>query len=65
MKKNTHGGKREGSGAKPLPPGEKKLQYATKLPQDVIAYLRSRENAAVTIERTLRRTKDFKEWAKR
>jgi len=56
------GGKRAGAGRKKLPPGTAKTTYATKLCPEVVAYLRSRENAAATIEGMTRRTKEFKVW---
>lgn len=62
--KTKRGGPRPGSGPKPLPPGVRKETYATKLSPDVIAFLRSLENAALTIEETTRRSKAFQEWSK-
>lgn len=58
----SHGGKRKGAGRKPAPSGAKKVSYATKLDPLVVEYLRSRENAAATIEVTIKRSKEFREW---
>jgi len=58
----SHGGKREGAGRKPAPPGTKKITYATKLDPVVVKYLRQRDNAAETIEQTIKRSKDFRNW---
>ena len=32
----THGGRREGSGRKPLPPDEKSARVAIRIPKDII-----------------------------
>jgi len=60
----TQGGKREGAGRKPAPVGTTKEAYSTKLTPEVIAFLRQCENAAETIDDTLRRSKAFREWSK-
>jgi hypothetical protein len=60
----TENKKRIGPGRKPLPPDKRKKAYATKLPNDVIEYLRQCDNAAVTIEKALRRSSDFRKWNK-
>lgn len=60
----SQGGKREGAGRKPLAPEQRKLNYGTKLSQDVINYLRSRENAAAELDTTVRRSKNFRIWLK-
>ena len=59
----THGGKRKGAGRKAGPNGAK-VPYATKLTPDVVEYLRQLDNAAETIDDTLRRSKAFLEWFK-
>lgn len=59
----NRGGKREGAGRKPAPEGTTKAAYSTKLDPLVIEYLRSRPNAAATVEAALKRSKDFREWA--
>lgn len=61
---SNHGGKREGAGRKPAPAGTAKVSYATKIDPLVVDYFRSRENAAKTIEETVRRSKEFREWLK-
>jgi len=63
-KRSGRGGARPGSGAKPLPPGQKKKTYAAKLTPEVIAFLRSNENAAVFIDSTIRRSAAFRLWIK-
>jgi len=60
----NRGGKREGAGRKPAPVGTIKVAYATKLTPEVIEFLRRCENAAATIDDTLRRSKAFREWSK-
>lgn len=60
----NRGGKREGAGRKPAPAGTIKIAYATKLTPEVIEFLKQRENAAETIDDTLRRSKVFREWSK-
>jgi hypothetical protein len=61
---SKQGGKREGAGRKPAPAGTIKVAYATKLTPEVIKFLRQCENAAETIDDTLRRSKAFREWSK-
>jgi hypothetical protein len=58
----THGGKREGAGRKPRNDGTVKVPYNTKLTPLVVDFLRQSENAAATIEDTIRRSKPFKNW---
>lgn len=60
-----HGGKRPGAGRKPAPEGTQKVPYATKLAPTVVKYLRSRENAAQTIETLVAKSKEFKKWEKK
>jgi hypothetical protein len=60
----NRGGKREGAGRKPAPVGTTKEPYNTKLTREVIEFLRQCENAAETIDDTLRRSKAFREWSK-
>ena len=62
MSKEQRGGKRKGAGRKPAPAGTVKVPYGTKLDPEVVEYLKSRENAAATIEGTLKRSKDYKQW---
>lgn len=57
-----HGGKRKGAGRKSVPDGVAKVPYGTKLAPVVIEYLRSCDNAASTIEDTIKRSKAFREW---
>lgn len=59
--KRPQGGKRPGAGRKPSP--DAKIRMSTCLARDVVAYLASRENKAVTIEDALRRTRDYREWS--
>lgn len=54
------GGKRKGAGRPPT--ADAKQPYNTKLPPDVIAYLRSLENQAALLEAVIRRTTAFKRW---
>lgn len=61
-KKGGRGGKREGSGRPVLDPGEAKVAYNTRLSQDVVAYLRSTDNAAGVLDQTVRRSKGYREW---
>jgi len=60
----TAGGKRPGAGRKPAPEGTQKVPYTTKLTPEVVAFLRQCDNAAETIDETLRRSKTFKDWVK-
>lgn len=62
--KSKQGGKREGAGRKPAPAGTIKEAYNTKLTPEVVQYLRQCDNAAETIDETLRRSKAFREWSK-
>lgn len=48
-KTKQHGGKRYGSGRKPLPE-TKKISYATRLRPDQVKWLRSQQNAAQILE---------------
>lgn len=57
-----HGGKRKGAGRKPAPEGTAKVPYGTKLDPVVVEYLRQCDNAAGTIEDTIRRSKQFRDW---
>jgi|TARA_R110000824_G_scaffold15044_3_gene63603 hypothetical protein len=57
-----HGGKRTGAGRKPAPDGTAKIAYGTKLDPVVVQYLRECDNAAETIETTIKRSKAFREW---
>jgi hypothetical protein len=57
----NHGGKRNQAGRKAGPNGAK-VPYATKLTPDVVKYLRQCDNAAETIDDTIRRSKAFREW---
>lgn len=61
-KPNTHGGPRENSG-RPKKDDAKKA-YSTKLSLDVIAFLQSTDNAAATIETSVRNSKAYKLWKK-
>jgi hypothetical protein len=58
----SRGGKREGAGRKAAPDGTAKVPYNTKLTPEVVEYLRECDNAAETIDATIRRSKAFKEW---
>jgi hypothetical protein len=58
----SKGGKRIGAGRKADPKAKK--AYSTKLSQIVVRYLRSRENAAVTIEEHITQSKGFRQWQK-
>lgn len=64
-KKLTRGGKRvAGPGKKigrPPTPGAK-VAYGTKLDPVVVSFLRSCDNAAVTIEDAIKRSAGFKKW---
>jgi hypothetical protein len=57
-----HGGQRPGAGRKPAPEGTLKQPYGTKLDPVVIEYLRECDNAASTIEATIKRSKAFRDW---
>lgn len=48
------GGKRLGSGRKPIPDSEKKRNITFSLPQDVIRWIREQENQSETVERAIR-----------
>lgn len=61
---NSRGGKRPGAGRKPAAEGTIKQPYNTKLTPEVVEFLRQCENAAETIDQTLRRSKAFREWLK-
>jgi len=56
------GGKRKGAGRKPAPAGTVKIVYGTKLPPEVIKYLRQCENAAKAVETAIKRSKAYREW---
>lgn len=56
----TQGGKREGAGRKPSV--NRKQPIAFKLDPEIVAYLRSRENATATMEELVLRSKGFREW---
>jgi len=58
----NRGGQRKGAGRKPAPDGTAKIAYGTKLDPVVIEYLRECDNAASTIETTIKRSKAFREW---
>jgi len=58
----NRGGTRKGAGRKPAPDGTAKIAYGTKLDPVVIEYLRECDNAASTIETTIKRSKAFREW---
>lgn len=59
-----HGGKRKGAGRKSAPDGVAKVPYGTKLDPVVVEYLRQCDNAASTIESTIKRSKAFRDWLK-
>lgn len=48
-KNYSHGGKREGSGKKPLPKNERKVPAYYRLPRWIIEELKSREESATSI----------------
>lgn len=56
------GGKREGAGRKPGPPGSTKKQYCNKFPVVILNYFKSLPNAAQTIEELVTKSKGFREW---
>lgn len=58
----THGGRRKGAGRKPAP-DSRTIPKSIKVSQDVADYLAERGTGV--IEDAIRRTKDFREWAKR
>lgn len=58
---NKHGGSREGAGRKPAP-GSRSVPKSIKVSHQVADYLADRGTGVV--EDALRRTKDFREWAK-
>ena len=58
---SDHGGKRKGAGRKPSP-DVAKVPYGTKLEGVVVEYLRQCDNAAKTLEDTIKRSKGFREW---
>jgi len=62
MSEPTRGGKRKGAGRKPAPAGTAKVAYGTKLTPEVVEYLKSLGNAAVTLDETVRRSKGFREY---
>jgi hypothetical protein len=64
VSQSHRGGKREGAGRKPAPPGTIKLPYNTKLTPDVVEYLRQLDNAAKELDDMVRRSKQFREWSK-
>ena len=59
--RKNNGGKRKGAGRKPKPNG--KLSYGTRLSPDVIEYLRQCDNAAETIEQSIKNSSGYKQWA--
>lgn len=60
-----NGGKREGAGAKPLPPELRKQPYCCKLAPDILSYLRSLSNGSAEIDRVMRRSQGFRAWVRR
>lgn len=58
------GGKREGAGRKPNGDSAK-IAYSVRLSSHVIAYLKSSENAARTIELAIVRSAGFKQFKNR
>lgn len=60
--KNRRGGKREGSGRKPYPPGVKKVLYSMRIKPEIREYLQSRENATETVETAILRSKSYRTW---
>lgn len=58
---SDHGGKRKGAGRKARP-DSRSVPKSIKVSQEVADYLAKRGTGV--IEDALRRTKDFKEWAK-
>lgn len=57
----SHGGKRKGAGRKPAP-DSRSVPKSIKVSQRVADYLAERGTGV--IEDAIRRTKDFREWAK-
>lgn len=48
------GGKRAGAGAKPLPPGEKRIPMTFKFPADVAEAIRRQDNQSAYLIRLVR-----------
>ena len=61
--KSPGGGKRKGAGRKPGRHGAK-VTLATRVSEDVKAFLESTGNASQTVDETVRKTKAFREWMK-
>jgi hypothetical protein len=60
--KPKRGGPRPGSGAKPLPPEQKRKPYALRLSPDIFEFLQSRDNATATLESAIRQSSAFRWW---
>lgn len=59
-----HGGKRQGAG-RPACPDERKRPVTLKLAPELVAYLATVSNKTAAVEDALRRSRGFREWAKR
>lgn len=59
------GGKREGAGAKPMPPEQRRVMLSIRIAPKVRAYLDvCKHGPTATVERALLRSPDFKLWEK-
>ena len=58
------GGKRKGAGRKPGRHGAK-VTLATRVSEDIKAFLESTGNASQTVEDVVRRSKAFRDWRKK
>lgn len=59
--KNTHGGKRPGSGSKPLG-ARPKVPMTIKIDATIKDYLSTTESQIDTIEAAVKRSKGFRDW---
>ena len=63
----SHGGPRKAGPGKSLgrPPAEEpKVSFSGRCSQEVRAYLDTRENISTTVEQAIRKTGEFRVWAK-
>lgn len=58
----SHGGKRRGAGRKPAP--DAKQSISARVSPEVKAFLATQTNASEAIDKTIRRSKAFREWEK-
>lgn len=58
----TRGGARKGAGRPPAAPDSKKIAVTKRLARDVVAYLKSCDNATDAIETAIRQSAKYQAW---